>query len=129
MVSITPLKVRWRREWESSRSCSILKKDYFAVVELDDSIVGSVAINGLTDDTALLRWFLLHPSMRGRGLGKKLLEEALDFCRQRGFKTVSLWTISELKTAAHLYRAAGFRVVEENTRDFGEPFEQNSATS
>ena len=94
------------------------KKDYFAVVELDDSIVGSVAINGLTDDTAQLRWFLLHPSTRGRGLGKKLLEDALSFCRQRGFKTVSLWTISELKTAAHLYRAAGFRVVEENTRDF-----------
>jgi len=42
----------------------------------------------------------------------------LDFCKQRGFKTVSLWTISELKTAAHLYRATGFRVVEENTRDF-----------
>src|SRR5882672_7305056 len=60
------------------------QKDYFAVVELDGSIVGSVAINGLTTDTAQLRWFLLHPSARGHGLGKKLLEDALDFCRQRG---------------------------------------------
>jgi GNAT superfamily N-acetyltransferase len=93
-------------------------KDLFLIAEHDGQIVGSIAINGLPDHTAQLRWFLLHPSARGVGLGKRLLGEALDFCRQRGFKSVCLWTISELKTAAHLYRQAGFTLSSEKTHDF-----------
>ena len=94
-------------------------KDLFAVAEdAEGNIVGSIAINGLVDNTAQLRWFLLHPSVRGAGLGKQLLQEAVDFCKERKFKSVSLWTISELKTAAHLYRQAGFQLTWENTREF-----------
>jgi GNAT superfamily N-acetyltransferase len=94
------------------------KKDLFAVAEKDGQIVGSIAINGLPDQTAQLRWFLLHPSARGSGLGKRMLNDALDFCRDRNFRSVCLWTISELKAAAHLYRAAGFTVTQEKTYEF-----------
>jgi GNAT superfamily N-acetyltransferase len=93
-------------------------KDFFAVAEDDEKIVGSIAIHGLGEGRALLRWFLLHPAARGKGLGKRLFNDALNFCRERGFHTVNLWTISELTTAAHLYRQAGFQVIEENTREF-----------
>ncbi|HEY6243905.1 MAG TPA: GNAT family N-acetyltransferase [Pyrinomonadaceae bacterium] len=89
--------------------------DYFAVAELDGTIVGSVAIVGQPDQTAQLRWFLVDPDARGQGLGKRLLRDAVDFCRQRNYKSVFLWTISELKTAAHLYRDAGFQLTEQNT--------------
>ncbi|PWT95275.1 MAG: N-acetyltransferase [Blastocatellia bacterium] len=93
-------------------------KDLFVVAENDGQIVGSIAINGLPDHTAQIRWFLLHPSTRGVGLGKRMLNEALEFCRERGFTSVSLWTISELKAAAHLYRSAGFKVTQEKTYNF-----------
>ena len=89
--------------------------DYFAVAELDGTIVGSVAIVGQPDRTAQLRWFLVHPDARGHGLGTGLLREAVDFCRQRNYKSVFLWTISELTTAARLYRDAGFQLTEQNT--------------
>ena len=92
-------------------------KDYFAVAELDGTIVGAIAIVGQPDQTAQLRWFLVHPDARGRGLGKRLLTDAVDFCRQRNYKSVFLWTISELKTAAHLYRDAGFQLTEQNTHE------------
>ena len=91
--------------------------DYFAVAELDGTIVGSVAIVGQPDQTAQLRWFLVDPDARGQGLGKRLLRDAVDFCRQRNYKSVFLWTISELKTAAHLYREAGFQLTEQNTHE------------
>ncbi len=94
------------------------KKDLWVVAENEGRIIGSIAINGLPDQTAQLRWFLLDPSARGAGLGKKMLNEALEFCRQHKFKSVCLWTISELKAAAHLYREAGFTVTEEKTYDF-----------
>jgi GNAT superfamily N-acetyltransferase len=94
------------------------EKDFIAIAENEGEIVGSIFINGLPDQTALLRWFLVDPKARGVGLGKRLLQDALEFCRQRKFKSVSLWTIGELTTAAKLYRQAGFKLVEENTREF-----------
>jgi len=91
--------------------------DYFAVAELNGTIVGTIAIVGQPDRTAQLRWFLVHPDARGRGLGKRLLRDAVDFCRQRNYKSVFLWTISELKIAAHLYRDAGFQLTEQITHE------------
>jgi len=93
------------------------QKDYFAVAEIDERIVGSIMIQGLPDNTAMLRFFLVHPDARGRGLGHQLMEQALAFCRKIGFKKITLWTISELKAAAHLYRLAGFVVTREKTHE------------
>ena len=93
------------------------RTDYFAVAELDGRIVGSIIINGLSAEEARLRWFLVHPDARGRGLGRQLIEGAIAFCRERGFKRVTLWTISELHAAAHLYRTAGFVVMREDTHE------------
>ena len=93
------------------------RKDYFAVAELDGKIVGSIVINGLSEENAQLRWFLVHPDARGRGLGHQLMDGAIAFCREHGFKKVTLWTISELKAAAHLYRQAGFKITREETHE------------
>lgn len=89
------------------------RQDRLWVAEEGEQLVGSIAIAGRPDQTAQLRWFLVHPEARGSGLGRKLLGEAVEFCRARGFRSVFLWTISELKAAAHLYREAGFQLTEQ----------------
>ena len=76
-------------------------------------IVGSIAIVGHEDRTAQLRWFLVDTEARGGGLGRRLLTEALDFCRELKFKSVFLWTLADLRTAAHLYQRAGFQRTEQ----------------
>ena len=83
------------------------------VAERDGQIVGCIGIVAASDVTAQLRWFLIMPSARGTGLGKQLLNEAITFCKESGYRNVILWTITALKAAAHLYQAAGFRKVEE----------------
>ena len=92
-------------------------KDFFAVAEDDGRIVGSVAIAHQADNVAQLRWFLVHPEARGAGLGRRLLEAAVSFCREKGFSKVILWTISELKPAIHLYRSVGFHLTEQHTHE------------
>jgi ribosomal protein S18 acetylase RimI-like enzyme len=93
------------------------RKDLIALAELDGRIVGSIVIDGKTDERAMLRYFLVHPDARGRGLGRQLMDQALAFSREHGFKQVFLWTIRELEAAAHLYREAGFVVTREETHE------------
>jgi ribosomal protein S18 acetylase RimI-like enzyme len=83
------------------------------IAERDGRIVGCVAIVAASPRTAQLRWFLVDPSTRGLGLGKRLLGEAVAFCKDCGYADVILWTESALTAAAHLYQSAGFRKTEE----------------
>jgi N-acetylglutamate synthase-like GNAT family acetyltransferase len=88
--------------------------DRLWLAECDGQIIGSVAIVGQLKRTAQLRWFFVHPTYHGRGIGKQLLSEALGFCKEKKLKAVYLWTTSELATARHLYKSAGFRKIEED---------------
>jgi ribosomal protein S18 acetylase RimI-like enzyme len=81
----------------------------------DGEVAGCIAIVGQGDGSAQLRWFLLDAACRGAGIGRRLMDEALAFCRARGFRSVFLWTVKGLEAAAHLYLSAGFRVTEEQT--------------
>jgi len=85
------------------------------VVEKDGEVVGSVAIVENSQTEAQLRWLLLRPEIRGLGIGKLLVDEAIDFCKDCGYSSVFLWTVRGLAAAAHLYESAGFQLTEEKT--------------
>jgi N-acetylglutamate synthase-like GNAT family acetyltransferase len=87
------------------------------IVEKDQEVAGSIAIVEASKESAQLRWLLLHPVLRGHGIGRMLVEETLAFCRSGGYSSVFLWTVSALSAAASLYRSAGFRVTEEHTHE------------
>ena len=87
------------------------------IVEDGERTVGSLAIVKFSEREAQLRWLLLIPEMRGQGIGRKLVEEALDFCRDAGYSSVFLWTVNTLPIAARLYQSVGFRKTEELTHE------------
>ena len=91
-------------------------RDGFWVASVEEKIVGSIAIDGLHRDSqgAHLRWFVVAPENQGQGIGKMLLEEAVEFCRKTRFSKVYLWTFSGLDPARHLYEKFGFRLCEEH---------------
>ena len=56
----------------------------------------------------------VEPSFRGRGIGRGLLEAAIDWARSHGYGAVVLDTVNEaMPEAAELYRSMGF---EETSR-------------
>src|SRR5262249_16895523 len=76
----------------------------------DGKVAGSIGIVEATLTEAQLRVLLLHPGLRGLGVGKRLITEAIQFCRESGYRRIFLLTTSELTTAAKLYQAAGFQL-------------------
>ncbi len=82
------------------------------IAEIDGRIVGSIAMVDADDNAGQLRWFLLVPEARGSGLGRRLLEEALAYARQRGYAHLYLWSFADLADALRLYERAGFKVTE-----------------
>jgi len=90
-------------------------KDRIWLAETNNRIIGSIAIVKHSKADAQLRWFLVHPDYRGLGIGKELLKEALQFCKECKYKTIFLWSTSELIEAGNLYARFGFSKTEEKT--------------
>jgi GNAT superfamily N-acetyltransferase len=83
------------------------------IAEHEGRFVGCVAVVSAAEDTAQLRWLLVDPQLRGHGLGKRLLTEAIAFAWEQRYTKIILWTEQSLKTASRLYAAAGFIKSEE----------------
>jgi DNA-binding MarR family transcriptional regulator/predicted N-acetyltransferase YhbS len=91
------------------------KRDRMWVGVAGDQTVGSITVHHVTDRPgwAQLRWFFVEKSFRGRGLGSRLLEGAVSFCKKAGYEGVFLWTVSDLDAARRVYQKAGFKLAEE----------------
>ena len=63
-------------------------------------------------ETAKLRWFNFDPKYRGRGIGGRLFNDALQYSREAGFKKAWLSTFTESETAIGVYRRRGFNLIE-----------------
>jgi putative acetyltransferase len=54
----------------------------------------------------------LNATVRGKGLGGRLIGTFLDFARQHGYKQVYIETMPELQTAVSIYEKYGFRYLD-----------------
>ena len=82
-----------------------------------DRVTGSITIDGsdpaLASGQAHLRWFILHDSLAGQGLGGRMICQSIQFSRNASFSSVYLTTFKGLGVAMSLYEKAGFEIVEE----------------
>ena len=82
--------------------------------------MGSVFVVKENKTTAKLRLLIVDPKARGRGLGKRLVDECIRFARGKGYRKLVLWTQSNLAAARAIYRKAGFnKLKEEKHASFG----------
>lgn len=78
------------------------------VVSRSGRIVGCGGLYPVRDGDCEIRKMYLLPEARGRGLGRRLLEDLIALARQRGFRRVIVETASPLREAISLYRQRGF---------------------
>ena len=87
------------------------------IVERGGRPAGSLGLTEEGDGVGKVRWVLLEPDLRGAGIGRRLLAEAIERARELGMRRLELDTFSALRAAARIYRDAGFRVVGSRERD------------
>ena len=85
----------------------------FEVIEdAEGNLLGTIGLYPLPagdGKTIELRKMYFDPKLRGRGVGKLMLERMIEKARARGFRRIYLETASVLKEAAALYEKYGFQ--------------------
>lgn len=92
------------------------------VADFDGEIAGSVFVVPAAGEegTAQLRMLYVEPGFRGKGIGAMLVNQAVVFARNAGYRHMILWTQDCLVSARRIYQGAGFVLAhEEKHHSFG----------
>ncbi|MBT8393834.1 MAG: GNAT family N-acetyltransferase [Flavobacteriaceae bacterium] len=113
-----PLKGTAYEDIETTQMFESYQKEnevYF-VVKYNGEIVGGAGIKQLKDfnkEYCELQKMYYSPTVRGKGIGKKMLQKCLKKAKELGYKTCYLESASQLKAAIHIYESFGFQHLEE----------------
>ncbi len=87
----------------------------FWVVRDAGQLVGSIGVERVDATTAEIHRLYLDAHLRGRGLGRALVEEVLAWCRANAFTRLVLWSDTRFEHSHRLYRRLGFAQLGERT--------------
>ena len=71
-------------------------------------VLGCVAIRKITNTVGELKRMYVKPAHQHKGLGRILLNQALELAKACNYNTVRLDTLAEMSPAIYLYKQAGF---------------------
>ncbi|MEP2989474.1 MAG: GNAT family N-acetyltransferase [Parasphingorhabdus sp.] len=109
-----------RDQLENLESSILAKGGRIIIAELDGKVVGTGAIlppHHEPDDR--LTWLEIvkmaaRKDLRGRGIGRAVLESLIEQAKEMGSDAIWLETNSDLKAATILYEKCGFKTLSEN---------------
>ncbi|HEY2957620.1 MAG TPA: GNAT family N-acetyltransferase [Actinomycetota bacterium] len=95
----------------------VIRDHHVTVAERDGAVEGVIVLR-VTDEGFLVDNVAVHPSRRGKGLGRALLDHAESEARRAGFDAVYLYTHERMTENLALYSRIGY--VEYERRSQGE---------
>ncbi|MFZ9242870.1 MAG: GNAT family N-acetyltransferase [Sediminibacterium sp.] len=89
---------------------------YYYIATIDNKVVGGAGIfptENLPKGTCELVKLYLHKDARGTGLGKQLLNTAMQWAKENGYTQVYLESMPELSKAVTIYENVGFQRINQ----------------
>src|SRR5262252_3455856 len=115
------------RDWDTAEEATrrlaaslVLPETHAVVAEVDGRVVGS----NFTHDrrpVAGIGPITIDPSLQASGVGRLLMDEAMEWCRAEGFESVRLVQAAYNNVSMALYASMGFDAVEPLTVFYGSP--------
>ena len=87
---------------------SSCKDSCFWVAKFDKRIVGMVGVQRLNNSSAEIRRLRVRDAYRRKGVGTKLMQHAISFCREKQFLKVVLDVRIEREPAIKMFDSFGF---------------------
>ena len=91
------------------------KRSIYFVVEENNKILGGAGINQLKNgdvNICELQKMYFHKSIRGRGIGDKMIELCLNFAVESNYKKCYIETMPNMVDAQKLYIKKGFKYID-----------------
>ncbi|MEW6408615.1 MAG: ribosomal protein S18-alanine N-acetyltransferase [Nitrospirota bacterium] len=105
--------------YELKRNAGI---SYSSVARTGKKVVGYVCFWILFDEAHLMN-LAVHPDFRNMGIGRKLIQFAIDIARQRDVSRIILEVRGSNAIAKHLYEKFGFKTVSIRKKYYETPIE------
>ncbi len=90
-----------------TRSYGNLGEAFFVAID-GEKVIGTVGIKREDDRTAFLRRLFVSTEYRGKKIGEKLVERAIQFCTEVGYDEIVFKTTSTMERALRLCKKKGF---------------------
>jgi ribosomal protein S18 acetylase RimI-like enzyme len=94
----------------------VIRNARVTIAERNGAIVGVLVLN-VTDEGFVIENVAVHPSERGRGLGRALLELAEAEARRAGFDSIYLYTHERMTENQALYARIGYVEYDRRPQD------------
>ena len=94
-------------------SADPVRRAYFILMD-DGRLVGGIGLAeiDLFENCAELQKLYLDDSVKGRGLGYRLIEKVEDAARALGYDRMYLETHTNLQAAIHIYEKSGYALID-----------------
>jgi N-acetylglutamate synthase-like GNAT family acetyltransferase len=89
----------------------------FWVAQYNGEVVGMIGVQRTSEDVAEVRRLRVHHDYRRRGVGTRLMEQAVNFCRHHGYLKVILDVRIERGPAIAMFEKFGFRIARSREVD------------
>ena len=82
------------------------------VMVRDETVIGFIILRPISGDCIELKRLYLTFFEKGRGLGRMLMNYAIQYAQENRHKTIRLETTSKFKEAVSFYKRNGFRLLK-----------------
>ncbi len=108
----------WDLDLEDPKKHYIDRGGMFFVLKDDGKIVGTVAIINKGNNIAELKRLYVNKEDQGKGLGSKLFDAVITYCKEHGFIKLEFETNKKFTKAHVLYQKRGFKTINEDERSY-----------
>jgi len=95
--------VKWAEDYLMNGHKKEVKRDEFFVYNVDDEVIGTISLVTDVSDVAEIRDMVVKPEYRGKGYGKKMLNELIKLAKERHLR--KLFALTKIEG---IFKSAGF---------------------